>query len=72
MDEEQLWHAPQYNFEGIDKDLVDLIRGMLRYSPRERITAREAAQHPAFDNIRRNPHSAYNRTMRAADTPGSL
>nr|GMD36234.1 serine/threonine-protein kinase AFC2 isoform X3 [Ipomoea batatas] len=36
-------------------DLINLLQGLLRYDPSERLTAREALQHPFFsrDHLRR-------------------
>ena len=38
---------------GTPDDIVDLIEKLLRYSPLERITAKEATKHPFFDELKK-------------------
>ncbi|CAA6668023.1 unnamed protein product [Spirodela intermedia] len=42
-------------------DLIDLLQGLLRYEPSERMTAREALRHPFFARPDHHPHHSHHR-----------
>lgn len=39
-------------FEGVDSDLLELLKGLLEFNPHFRLTAKEALQSKVFDKIR--------------------
>ena len=59
-------------FSHVSADIEHLLRGMLALNPHQRLSAREAANHPTFDAVRANPTSAYNRAMNCKVTSGSF
>lgn len=38
-------------FQGVDPEAIDLMAKMLTYDPARRISAKEALQHPYFDDM---------------------
>jgi serine/threonine protein kinase len=51
------WQSDDWSqrLPSLDDDGLDLIRGLLRYNPTERLTAAQALAHPWFDEVRDAP-----------------
>jgi serine/threonine protein kinase len=51
------WKAPDWraSMTCIDDVGIDLLKGLLRYNPIDRLTAAQALAHPWFDEVRANP-----------------
>merc|ERR1719456_635839 len=65
------WEAPDWRSElpCFDDVGLDLLAGLLRYNPNERLTAAQALAHPWFDDVRDRPTDVGEAEVVSSDQP---